>query len=153
MADVALLLMFMALRTYIGIQTRRIQRVRVQLLFQIWRSKVSVVLLVTVTPSPAPDASGSSFQPSNDLVLLTNRFCWFGAGALGVERQRTGLKLGSGSEPALELSWWKRGRYGAIQHQKWFPCDYEPKNHFQCYIAHFFLECRIKVSVKISTYK
>ncbi len=29
MADVALLLMFMALRTYIGIQTRRIQHVRV----------------------------------------------------------------------------------------------------------------------------
>ncbi len=42
-------------------------------------------------------------------MLLTNRFCWFGAGALGVERQRTGLKLGSGSEPALELPWWKRG--------------------------------------------
>ncbi len=40
-------------------------------------------------------------------MLLTNRFCWFGAGALGVERQRTGLKLGS--EPALELPWWKRG--------------------------------------------
>ncbi len=30
-------------------------------------------------------------------------------GALGVEKQRTGLKLGSGSEPALELPWWKRG--------------------------------------------
>ncbi len=28
---------------------------------------------------------------------------------MGVERQRTGLKLGSGSEPALELPWWKRG--------------------------------------------
>ncbi len=42
-------------------------------------------------------------------MLLTNRFSWFGAGALGVERQRTGLKLGSGSEPALELPWWKRG--------------------------------------------
>ncbi len=67
------------------------------------------VLLVTVTPPPAPDASGSSFYPSNVLVLLTNRFSWFGAGALGVERQRTGLKLGSGSEPALQLLWWKRG--------------------------------------------
>ncbi len=41
-----------------------------------------------------------------------NRFSWFGAGALGVERQRTGLKLGSGSEPALELLWWKRGNRG-----------------------------------------
>ncbi len=39
-----------------------------------------------------------------------NRFSWFGAGALGVERQRTGLKLGSGSEPALELPWWKRSK-------------------------------------------
>ncbi len=29
--------------------------------------------------------------------------------ALGVEKQRTGLKLGSGSEPALERLWWKRG--------------------------------------------
>ncbi len=29
---------------------------------------------------------------------------------MGVERQRTGLKLGSGSEPALELPWWKRGK-------------------------------------------
>ncbi len=38
-----------------------------------------------------------------------NRFSWLGAGALGVERQRTGLKLGSCSEPALELPWWKRG--------------------------------------------
>ncbi len=28
---------------------------------------------------------------------------------MGVERQRTSLKLGSGSEPALELPWWKRG--------------------------------------------
>ncbi len=28
---------------------------------------------------------------------------------MGVERQRTGLELGSGSEPALELLWWKRG--------------------------------------------
>ncbi len=27
-----------------------------------------------------------------------NRFSWFGAGALGVERQRTSLKLGSGSD-------------------------------------------------------
>ncbi len=36
-------------------------------------------------------------------MLLTNRFSWFGAGALGVERQRTSLKLGSGSEPVLEL--------------------------------------------------
>ncbi len=45
-------------------------------------------------------------------MLLTNRFCWFGASALGVERQRTGLKLGSGSEPALELPWWKRGKRG-----------------------------------------
>ncbi len=41
-----------------------------------------------------------------------NRFSWFGAGALGVERQRTGLKLGSGSEPALELPWWKKGYSG-----------------------------------------
>ncbi len=31
-------------------------------------------------------------------------------GALGVERQRTGSRLGSGSEPALELLWWKGGR-------------------------------------------
>ncbi len=38
-----------------------------------------------------------------------NRFFLVGAGALGVERQRTGLKLGSGSKPALELPWWKRG--------------------------------------------
>ncbi len=38
-----------------------------------------------------------------------NHFSWFGAGALGVERQRTSLKLGSGSEPALKLPWWKRG--------------------------------------------
>ncbi len=43
-------------------------------------------------------------------LLLVNRFSWFGADALGVERQRTGLKLGSGSEPALELLWWKRGK-------------------------------------------
>ncbi len=28
---------------------------------------------------------------------------------MDVERQITGLKLGSGSEPALELPWWKRG--------------------------------------------
>ncbi len=40
-------------------------------------------------------------------MLLTNRFSWFAAGALGVERQRSGLKLGS--EPALERLWWKRG--------------------------------------------
>jgi len=39
-----------------------------------------------------------------------NCFSWFRAGALGVKRQRTGLKLGSGSEPALELLWWKRGK-------------------------------------------
>ncbi len=48
-------------------------------------------------------------------MLLTNRFSWFGAGALGVKRQRTGLKLGSDSEPALELPWWKRGKRGLIQ--------------------------------------
>ncbi len=33
---------------------------------------------------------------------------------MGVERQRTGLKLGSGSEPALELPWWKRGKWGVV---------------------------------------
>ncbi len=41
-----------------------------------------------------------------------NHFSWFGAGALSVERQRTGLKLGSGSEQALELLWWKMGMSG-----------------------------------------
>lgn len=31
------------------------------------------------------------------------------AGSLTVKMQRTGLKLGSSSEPALEQTWWKRG--------------------------------------------
>ncbi len=70
--------------------------------------KLLFVLLVMVT-----NASGSLFKPSNVLVLLTIRFTWFGAGALGVKRQRPGLKLGSGSEPALELLWWKRSNSGS----------------------------------------
>ncbi len=37
---------------------------------------------------------------------------------MGVERQRTGLKLGSGSEPALELPWWKRGNLGTSPDRK-----------------------------------
>ncbi len=53
MADVALLLMFMAVRTYIGILTRRIHRVHVWLLFQKWRSKVFVRLVGNSTP-PQP---------------------------------------------------------------------------------------------------
>lgn len=57
-------------------------------------------VLVMVTLPLVPDKSGSSFLPSNVLVLPKNRFSYFGAGALAVENQRTGSKLGSGSEPA-----------------------------------------------------
>jgi len=44
------------------------------------------------------------------LVLLKNHFYWFRAGALVVEKQRTDLKQGFGSEPAPALPWWKRGK-------------------------------------------
>jgi len=40
-------------------------------------------------------------------VLLKYHFYWFTAGALVVEKQRTDLKLGSGSEPGPVLPWWK----------------------------------------------
>ncbi len=47
------------------------------------------VLLVTVT-----NASGSSFKPSNVLVILTKRFSWFGAVLwLSKDRFETGLWL------------------------------------------------------------
>ncbi len=71
--------------------------------FKYGGSKFMFVLLVTVT-----NASGSSFKPSNVLVILTKRFSWLRAVLCC---RRTGLKLGSGSEPALELLWWKRGHY------------------------------------------
>lgn len=37
---------------------------------------------------------------------------WPRADSLAGEKQRTGSRFGSGSEPVLELAWWKRGKRG-----------------------------------------
>ncbi len=69
---------------------------------------------LVVHGNPAPSPCRKPFfllfrQCFGATCLLTNRFSWVGPGALGVERQRTSLKLGPGPEQALELPWWKRG--------------------------------------------
>ena len=57
----------------------------------------------------APDVTGSCFWTSIKLVLSWNRFLEPRARFICVENLRTGLRIGTGYEPALALPWWKRG--------------------------------------------
>ncbi len=47
-------------------------------------------------------------------------------------RSLTGSVYGSSAKELVKNRWrtTEAPRFGAIQHQKWFPYDYEPKNHF-----------------------
>lgn len=65
-------------------------------------------MAIMIILSQAPDASGSWFWTSKDLVLLYNHFSWLKASSLAVETW-TDSKLSMDSQLALELPWWKRG--------------------------------------------
>lgn len=52
-------------------------------------------VVLGIRPAKSWCQSGTRFQPRT--------------GSLAGEMQRTGLKVSTGSKPALELAWWKRG--------------------------------------------
>ena len=73
-----------------------------------WRSKDSVRLVGHGNPTP----SGSFVIPKVDQVRSgarcepsTNHF----SSSQSVERERTGSRISTGSEPAPKMRWWKRG--------------------------------------------
>lgn len=111
MADyiVFLQMFLLALRSYTGVRRRHICAARLDYYRRRLRSRRSS----TITPPPTPrrkhDVVKERFWSSKELVPLWNQFSWPRTGSLAVETQRTGSRVGTGSEPAPALPWWKRG--------------------------------------------
>lgn len=70
--------------------------------------KKKTLLLVLISLLQTPDGSSSWFCPYKVLVPLWIQLIWPRAASLAAT-QRPGVRLNTGSEPALELHRWKTG--------------------------------------------
>ena len=78
-----------------------------------WRSKDSVRLVGHGNPALSGSLSVRKLDQLRSGACCEPRTKHF-SGSQSVERERTGLRLGTGSEPAPKMRWWKRGKCAVL---------------------------------------